>query len=431
MKKLLLALICTLFLLVASVKSVNAEEVEEFPTSSVPTEEVIENEEEIPTSPTEDEVIENEEIIETFPDVEETPEENVQPSDDWKDKYVRLYAEFDNYKKRSQKEMLSSYTNGLSSAIEQMLPIVDNFDRAIAAIDDNAKNELVFNNGLKEEVIALNSGAILNKAYYESASNSLVLYFKLENGESEEIKIPVSDFAVKINVLNSGRNVTLISSYDNNTNTHNLSADVNISSIENNILKSDGNSIYVLGVSENIKHNNTTVQNELISLNNKYDSLNTKVDSNYSELSNKNSEIEKIANDNKNSIQEECDRAKSKEDNLLELITQETNRAKDAEFANSNSITQLTGRIDNVDEKYQIKGDELSQEILDLKEYIDNKADNITYHVESTNTIDLASFSSPLICSTNSFFNSRLALKILSSINYFENKTPYALKKIA
>lgn len=73
MKKLLLALICTLLLLVASVKSVNAEE--DLPTSSVPAEEVIENEEEIPTSPTEDEVIENEEIIETFPDVEETPEE--------------------------------------------------------------------------------------------------------------------------------------------------------------------------------------------------------------------------------------------------------------------------------------------------------------------------------------------------------------------
>ena len=72
---------------------------------------------------------------------EESVTENVQPTDEWKDKYVRLYADFDNYKKRSQKEALSSYSNGFSSAIEQILPIVDNFDRAIAAITDDAKNE--------------------------------------------------------------------------------------------------------------------------------------------------------------------------------------------------------------------------------------------------------------------------------------------------
>jgi len=64
-----------------------------------------------------------------------------QHPDEWKDKYVRLYADFDNYKKRTQKEMLGSYNNGLSSALEQILPVVDNFDRAIAAIDDADKSD--------------------------------------------------------------------------------------------------------------------------------------------------------------------------------------------------------------------------------------------------------------------------------------------------
>ena len=82
-----------------------------------------------------------EEVKDTEEMVEETQEETVQPADEWKDKYVRLYADFDNYKKRTQKEILGSYNNGFSSAVEQILPIVDNFDRAIAAIDENVKNE--------------------------------------------------------------------------------------------------------------------------------------------------------------------------------------------------------------------------------------------------------------------------------------------------
>ncbi|MBQ2897534.1 MAG: nucleotide exchange factor GrpE [Clostridia bacterium] len=61
--------------------------------------------------------------------------------DEWKDKYVRLYADFDNYKKRTQKEMLGSYNNGLSAALEQLLPVVDNFDRAMAAIDESDKSD--------------------------------------------------------------------------------------------------------------------------------------------------------------------------------------------------------------------------------------------------------------------------------------------------
>lgn len=79
-------------------------------------------------------------ISETQEEVEEVNETSQQP-DEWKDKYVRLYADFDNYKKRTQKEMLGSYNNGVSAAFEQLLPVVDNFDRAVAAIEDGDKSD--------------------------------------------------------------------------------------------------------------------------------------------------------------------------------------------------------------------------------------------------------------------------------------------------
>ena len=68
---------------------------------------------------------------------EKAPEEKAPVEDDWKDKYVRLYADFENYKKRMAKETLSSYTNGKVAAIEELLPVVDNFDRATAAMGED------------------------------------------------------------------------------------------------------------------------------------------------------------------------------------------------------------------------------------------------------------------------------------------------------
>ena len=66
---------------------------------------------------------------------EENPEKN-----EWQDKYIRLMADFDNYKKRTTKEMQASYKNGLIAAVEELLPVVDNFDRAVAAMPEDSKD---------------------------------------------------------------------------------------------------------------------------------------------------------------------------------------------------------------------------------------------------------------------------------------------------
>ena len=47
-----------------------------------------------------------------------------------KDKYLRLYAEFDNFKRRSIKEKLELMSTAASSTIKDLLPILDDFDRA-------------------------------------------------------------------------------------------------------------------------------------------------------------------------------------------------------------------------------------------------------------------------------------------------------------
>ena len=47
------------------------------------------------------------------------------------DAYLRLAAEYDNYRKRTAKEKEQSYTNGRSDAVEKLLPVYDNLERAL------------------------------------------------------------------------------------------------------------------------------------------------------------------------------------------------------------------------------------------------------------------------------------------------------------
>jgi molecular chaperone GrpE len=58
-----------------------------------------------------------------------------------KDKYLRLYAEFDNYKRRTVKEKLDMMRTAAQDTLTSMLPILDDFDRAKKISDDPATSE--------------------------------------------------------------------------------------------------------------------------------------------------------------------------------------------------------------------------------------------------------------------------------------------------
>lgn len=95
------------------------------------------------------------------------------------DHYKRILAEFDNFKKRSQKEKESLYNSILSDVIEVILPVVDNLENALKAetTDENYKQgiELVlkqFKDVLKskgvEEISAL--GEAFDPELHEAVS---------------------------------------------------------------------------------------------------------------------------------------------------------------------------------------------------------------------------------------------------------------------
>ena len=75
---------------------------------------------------------------EETPAPEQAPAEPEAPQTDWQkkyeqehDAYLRVYADYDNYRKRTTREKEQSYTNGKSDAVGKLLPVYDNLERAL------------------------------------------------------------------------------------------------------------------------------------------------------------------------------------------------------------------------------------------------------------------------------------------------------------
>lgn len=86
--------------------------------------------------------------------VEEKPELTAEEKltkelDEQKDKYMRLAAEYDNFRKRSAKERLDISATTIGNTVSEILPVFDNFERALNAetTDEKYKSgvEMIFN----------------------------------------------------------------------------------------------------------------------------------------------------------------------------------------------------------------------------------------------------------------------------------------------
>ena len=81
---------------------------------------------------------EEQEQVKTEAPAEETAKAEAKPATDWEakyndlnDRYLRMAAEYDNFRKRSQREREQAYTDAVSRAVTALLPTYDNLERAL------------------------------------------------------------------------------------------------------------------------------------------------------------------------------------------------------------------------------------------------------------------------------------------------------------
>ena len=129
-------------------KNISPEEMEE---------EILENEE-INDTAEEETVEEAEEAVAEEPETEkekgsffkkkEKKDKKDEKIEELTDRVRRQMAEFDNFRKRTEKEKSAMFEIGAKDIIERILPVIDNFERGLASIPEDAKGS-AFANGME------------------------------------------------------------------------------------------------------------------------------------------------------------------------------------------------------------------------------------------------------------------------------------------
>jgi molecular chaperone GrpE len=134
-------------------------------------------EEEIKNEQETQQVEENQEVEAEIVKEEPTAEELIQIE---KDKFLRLFAEFENYKKRTSRERIELFKTAGQELMTSLLPIMDDFDRGLTVIKKAKDKELLtgmqlINDKLKNTltqkgltIIEVNTGDIFDAEIHEA-----------------------------------------------------------------------------------------------------------------------------------------------------------------------------------------------------------------------------------------------------------------------
>ena len=100
------------------------------------------------TDPSEEQTVENKEEKKTEETTGETPSEEPDPLAESQakvaeltDRVQRQMAEFENFRRRSEKEKAAMFEMGARSVIEKILPVIDNFERGLAVVTPEQKED--------------------------------------------------------------------------------------------------------------------------------------------------------------------------------------------------------------------------------------------------------------------------------------------------
>ena len=130
--------------------------------------------------------------------------------------------------------------------------------------------------------IPLNTVQVIKNAYYDPTTEELVIIFVNDKGEDKEVRIQIGSLIEEWDVLNNGHSVKLDRARSTGSGKDILTADVNISNIENNILEvrseHDYHALFVKGTADNIKYGDTTVKSAIDALKSEDARIDSKLD---------------------------------------------------------------------------------------------------------------------------------------------------------
>ncbi len=218
------------------------------------------------------------------------------------------------------------------------------------------KNKLVFttstvSGGTITKEIQLNSVELFQNIYYDRNTEELVITYKDNEGNLKIVRIPISDMFQEWDVLNDAHSVKLVKSPHHVSGKDILTADVNISTIEDNILEERGegnvHALFVKGTADNIKYKNTTVEGALDDLAAEDAAINEKLDQ---EIARSTAEDEKIETTIGSGFSTDAHETVTyKFDQLQEQVNSEAEKLQSEIDRSEAKDTEHDGRLDAID----------------------------------------------------------------------------------
>lgn len=122
---------------------------------------------------------------------------------DLNDKYLRAVAEYDNFRKRSLKERDGIYAEAYIDAVKEILPIVDNMERAEAYLgeDSSAEGVKMIMNAIHQALTKMGVSEIETKAFDPNYHNAVMHIDDESYGENEIVEVFQKGYKYKDKVI--------------------------------------------------------------------------------------------------------------------------------------------------------------------------------------------------------------------------------------
>lgn len=153
------------------------------------------------------EELQNEEEVESTPDELELANKKAYDAEkkctELNDKYLRLMAEYDNFRKRSLKERDGIYAEAYSDAVKQLLPVIDNIERSVAfATDDETRKGLNMIVTQMMEALGKMGVTVIETKEFDPNVHNAVMHVDDESfGEGEIIEVFQKGYMYKDKVI--------------------------------------------------------------------------------------------------------------------------------------------------------------------------------------------------------------------------------------
>lgn len=253
-------------------------------------------------------------------------------------------------------------------------------------------------NGIKVDTISLGLSSMLDDVHYDADTEHIIIKFKLNNGQSQEIKLPVHDLIDEWEVKNDNPNeVVTLTKIRNIKGKDQLSGDVRISEVKGNQLEKRGNALYVAPQAfgdkelQDILDRLTYITGQLQKLESALENFKEEVDERFEEVHKEIERIEKIIEQLRENFEEfkiwVQNEVKRLDEKIDKAIVDLNNRIdEEIESVNERIDAEVKQLNETITTKVKELNDRIIEEVKKLNDRIDDEVATINNTIKELET---------------------------------------------